>query len=508
MTTAVNNKRIAKNTLLLYIRMTIAMLVTLYTSRVVLQALGVDDFGIWSVVGTLVVMISFVTSPLASATQRFINVALGKNDENKASKIFSQSLILYAGLAVCAIVIFETVGLWFLTTKMDIPTVRMEAAMSVFHIAIASFIISVVKVPFDAIIIAHQRFGFYAIAGILDVILKLIIVFFLRFAPNNETLIFYAFLMFVVAAVDITIRAIYCFKRYKYYRPKWIWDKLLVKELLSFTGWSTLGAFASVTGNQGLSIVLNLFFGVAANAAMGLANQVASAVNQFVSNFQLAFQPQIVQSYAAEDKQSTFNLVCLASKVSFLLIFAIGGPIVFNIDYILSLWLGDVPAYTSQFCILVISIAIIEAIGAPLWMTIQATGKIRNYQITISSLLILTIIIGYALLKLGFSAPTILIGKLCVILLGLIYRIIAVRILTGFQIRQMLKGFLLQELIIAGVTCSILAITTRAMSLSPVMQFIVSTIIFLIVLALLSWFIIPNTTQRKHIIGTLKKHVS
>ncbi|MBE6305643.1 MAG: hypothetical protein E7082_07015 [Bacteroidales bacterium] len=503
-TPTTSNSRIAKNTLLLYIRMAIAMLVTLYTSRVVLQALGVDDFGIWSVVGTLVVMISFVTSPLASATQRFINVALGKNDENNASKIFSQSLILYAGLAVCAIVIFETVGLWFLTTKMDIPTVRMEAAMSVFHIAIASFIISVVKVPFDAIIIAHQRFGFYAIAGILDVILKLIIVFFLRFAPNNETLIFYAFLMFVVAAVDITIRAIYCFKRYKYYRPKWIWDKPLVKELLSFTGWSTLGAFASVTGNQGLSIVLNLFFGVAANAAMGLANQVASAVNQFVSNFQLAFQPQIVQSYAAEDKQSTFNLVCLASKVSFLLIFAIGGPIVFNIDYILSLWLGDVPAYTSQFCILVISIAIIEAIGAPLWMTIQATGKIRNYQIIISTFLILTIIIGYILLKLNFSAPSILVGKLFVILLCLLYRILAVQHLTGFSIRRMVKGFLVPELIVMAITCSISVIMTKLIPESPLIQLIGSTITFLTTLILLSWHLILTSTQRKIIIAKFK----
>lgn len=489
---------------MLYIRMAVTMLVSLYTSRVVLETLGVDDFGIWSVVGTLVVMVSFITSPLASATQRFINVALGQKNKERAGMVFSQSLILYAIFAVGLLVLFETVGLWFLTHKMDIPSGRLTAATWVFHFVVASFIITILRVPFDAVVIANERFRFYAFIGIVDVLLKLGIVFMLPFAPDGKTLIFYAALMLCSNLIVAGSYIIFCTSNFESARLKLTWNRDLAKELLSFTGWSTFGAFASVSSNQGLSIIVNLFFGVAVNAAMGLANQVANAVNQFVTNFQTAFQPQIVQQFAAGDSVSMFRLVCMASKVSFFLIIAIGCPVIFNIDYLLSLWLKEIPALTSQFCVLVICVAIIEAVGAPLWMVVQATGRISTYQIIISSLLLLTLVIGYTLLCIGFSAPTIIVVKLCVCMVCFAYRLIAVKLLANLSIRKIMTGFVIPEILTAIISVGSLVAFFIISDATGLSRFIISTIIFLCVLAIASWLLLTEQSQRKVIIEKIQ----
>ncbi len=491
-----DNKRIAKNTIMLYIRMAVTMLVSLYTSRVVLEALGVDDFGIWSVVGTLVVMVSFITSPLASATQRFINVALGQKDEERAGRVFSQSLILYAIFAVGLLALFETAGLWFLTHKMDIPHGRMDAAIWVFHFVVASFIITILRVPFDAVVIANERFRFYAGIGIVDVLLKLGIVFMLPFAPDGKTLIFYAALMLCSNLIVAGSYIIFCTGNFENARPKLAWDKTLARELMSFTGWSTFGAFASVSSNQGLSIIVNLFFGVAVNAAMGLANQVANAVNQFVSNFQTAFQPQIVQRYAAGDKESMFHLVCVASKVSFILIMAIGVPVIFNIDFLLLLWLKEVPALTSDFCILIICVSIIEAAGAPLWMVIQATGKIRTYQIIISSLLLINVIISYILLYVGLSAPTVFIVKIGICIICLCYRIWAVRIQAKISLIQMLTGFVIPEISVCIISITIIILVKLMLPYCGLMLFFTTSASFFCALVISAWLFMANRRQR------------
>lgn len=447
-----DNKRIAKNTLMLYFRMAVSMIVTLYTSRVVLQTLGIDDYGLWSVVGTLVVLISFITGPMSSATQRFVNCEIGKGNLGGVSKIFNESLIINCILGVIIIILLETVGLWFLNNKMDIPQAKMFAANCVYQFSIASFVLSILRMSYDAMIIAHERFNFYAVMGIVEVTLKLMIVWLLPFAPDGETLIFYAFLYFLVTAINSGCYVVYCRRYYEAVKIKWTWDKKLLREMVSFSAWSTFGAFATVSGNQGLSILFNVFFGLSVNAAVGISNQVLGAINVFVNNFQTAFRPQIVKTYAADEKDATFRLMCMSSKVSCFLIFLLGLPMILNVDYVLSVWLTEVPPLTAVFCRITIVIAIVEAVSAPLWMIVQADGHIRQYQIVISSLYLCTIIVSYFLFRAGCSAPWAFVAKLAIVFVCLLVRVLFVKRLAGFRISGMVRSMIMPECYVMAIS--------------------------------------------------------
>lgn len=442
---AVNNRRIAKNSLMLYFRMAIVMIVQLYTSRIVLAALGVDDFGLWSVVGTLVVMVSFITGPLSSSTQRFMNYELGRENYDRIRKIFNESLIINAIFSVVIVVLLESVGLWFLNNKMDIPGNKMLAANYVYQFAVVSFIINILRMPYDATIIANEKFDFYAVMGIVEVVMKLAIVWLLPLASEDSALICYAALMLGVTVVSALCYVVYCRKEYQSVRLKWYWDTKLIKELLSFSGWSTFGSFAVVMGHQGVSILFNLFFGLAVNAAIGITNQVANAINQFVSSFQTAFRPQLVKSYAAGESDEAFGLVCMTSKISCFLVSVIGIPLLLNIDYILSIWLTTVPPLAPLFCQLTIIIAVVEAAGSPLWMIVQADGRIKAYQIYISLFMLLTVIVSYVLFELGCMAYVALLVKLVVAFLCLGVRLIYVKKLARFSIRKILKDCMIPE---------------------------------------------------------------
>ena len=395
-----NNKRIAKNTLMLYIRMLMIMVVNLYTSRVILQALGVEDFGLYNVVGGVVVLFTFINNAMVTSTQRFLNFEIGKNDYEEARNVFSTSLNIHFIIAVIFLVLAETIGLWFLNTYLQIPDGREIAANWVYQFSILVSILNIIRSPYNAAIIAHEHMSFYAYVSIIEVVLKLAIVYMVYLFADR--LIAYAFLMMIVTLIILGAYYIFCKKKYSICKYKFEYNKKRYLELASFSGWSLFGSMANMGASQGVNIILNMFFGVTVNAAMGIANQVNAAVYQFVSSFQTAFNPQIIKSYAAGDRTYFISLIMNTSRYSFLLLFLLALPIYICCPEILSIWLGTVPEYAVEFCRLMLVFSLIDAVQGPLWVSAQATGKIRNYQIIMSTLILLNLPVSYLLLRLFF----------------------------------------------------------------------------------------------------------
>lgn len=443
-TTSDNNKRIAKNTMFLYIRMVIIMLVQLYTSRVILQTLGIEDYGIYNIVGAVVVSLSFITGPLSSATQRFLSFELGKKNTGRIKDIFSMSLIVYGILSIVLLLFAETVGLWFLNHKMEIPPERLYAANWVFQCSIITFIINILNIPFNSAIIAYEKMSFYAYISIFEAIAKLAIVYFLLLYTEDK-LILYGILVVIVTLSVTTIYKLYCGKYLKDIKIRFVRDKQLLKQLLSFSGWSLFGSVANMSADQGLNLLLNLFFGVTVNAAMGIANQVSAAVNQFVVNFQTAFNPQIVKTYAQGNMKGLHELICKSSKYSFLLLFLVVCPIFFNIEFILHLWLGnDIPTYAPTFCKLMLISLLTDALAAPLWASVNATGKIKVYQLCISLSILSNIFISFIFLQMGYPPFIVFIIKCIVTACNFLIRIYFTQLLLSLSVSYYFKKVLLR----------------------------------------------------------------
>lgn len=416
------NKRIAKNTLMLYIKMGVTMLVSLYTSRVVLQTLGVDDFGIYNVVGGVVVLFSFLNAAMSSATQRFLNFELGKKDLVQVARVFSMSLTVHWVIAGTVLILAETIGLWFLNSELNIPAERMIAANWVYQFSVASTLLGILLVPYNATIIAYERMAFYAWASIINVFLRLGIVYLLVIG-NWDKLILYAILTSAVGVIMQIIHVLYCrfsFPQTAIYKP--FCDRKLFRELISFSGWSLFGGVANMSASQGINMILNIFCGVAVNAAMGIANQVNAAVYQFVSNFQTAFQPQIVKRYSSGEYDSLIPLIFRASKFSYFMMLFVAFPIILNTDFILEVWLGRAPEYAADFTKWTLVAAMFESLVGPLWMSVQATGKIRNYQLIVSLFLFTNLPFGLLVLALGYSPVWVLVGRAFIGLLTTLWR--------------------------------------------------------------------------------------
>lgn len=386
---------------MLYIRMLLTMAVSLYTSRVVLNTLGIEDFGIYNVVGGVVMMFSFLNSSMSSATQRFLSFELGRKDYVQLKKVFSMSVNIHVIIAVTIFILAETIGLWFLNAKLVIPIERLGAANWVYQFSILSFMVTVLSVPYNATIIAHERMKVYAYVSIVEVILKLVIVFALVWLGFDK-LKMYAILVFCVAAIIWIIYKTYCKRNFTETNYQFFWEKSLYKTLMNYAGWNLFGNVASVTMDQGVNILINIFFGPAVNAARGIAFQVKGAVNGFVSNFQMAMNPQIVKSYAADDIKYMHQIIFQGAKYSFFLLLTFSLPILLETEIILKLWLKIVPEYTVIFTRLVLINVLIDCISGPLMTAAQASGKIKRYQSVVGGFLLLILPISYLFLKLGF----------------------------------------------------------------------------------------------------------
>lgn len=498
-----DHKRIAKNTVYLYFRMGIVMLVQLYTSRVVLHELGDANYGIWNVVGTLIVAISFITSPLSAATQRFLNIELGKENEAGARKVFNTSLMLYGIIAMMLVVLIETGGLWYLNHKMVLPAGSRGAADVVFQLSALSFVVNILRIPYDATIVAYERFNFYALIGIVEVVLRLVIVWILQLLPDEYILQWYALMSVGVTVVVTAIYVIYCNVKTPVVRLERKYDKSMVKELLTFSGWSTFGAFAVMMSSQGLNLVINVFFGVVVNAAMGIAGQVSVAINYFVSNFQRAFQPQIIKTYSGGTAPELYRLSAFASKVSLILILLIGVPLSFNIRYVLSLWLGHYPPDTPVFIILFVAAIGIEAVGAPLWMMVYAVGKIKVYESVSSGLMITTIGVAWVLYRMGMPASSGLVARMIIYLAGLLFRIAIVHKMIGFDLSKMLGLYLLRPALLTLLSMLPFYVLGYVMPADTFQYLLTSTGVFIMVFMPAVLFIDFDKSERRALMNKI-----
>lgn len=397
---SVNSKQIAKNTFFLYVRMLLLLGVSLYTSRIILKVLGIDDYGIYNLIAGFVTFLAFISNALVSAMQRYFNVALGKNDVQNYKDVFSMSINILVGFSFLILLVGETLGLWFVTRHLNIPLERYGAAMWVYQISLLTFIANTLRTPFHASIIAHEKMSFYAYVSLLEVFLRLGMVFLLT-VISGDHLIMYALLYLLVIVLVNAIYMIYCRNRFHECRYEFKKDKVLLKDLMSFSGWTLMGQASVVIKNQGEAILINRFFTVAANAAMGVASQVANALEMFVSNFQTAFNPQLIQSYASKDYESHKNLLFRASKFSYFLLLIMLIPIVANIDFILNLWLEEVPKYTNYFVTFILISYLFNALSTPFFTSLNAAGKIRKYQITLSAIFLCGLGLIFFILKGG-----------------------------------------------------------------------------------------------------------
>lgn len=417
-----NNKRILKNTGMLYIRMIFTIIVNLYTSRVILDVIGVEDFGVYNLVGGVVVLFSFLSSALTSATQRFLTFELGNNNIAGFQKVFSLSLLIYLGLALIIVLLLETIGVWFLNFWLQIPSGRMWAANWVYQFTLISFIFSMLRTPYSAAVISYEGMSVFAYISIVDVMLKLLIAYILIVFPFDK-LVIYSVLVSVVNLVINLLYYFYCIIKLDGCRFSYNWDYGLFKRLLNFSSWSLLGSFSVVATNQGVNMVLNIFFGVVVNAAMGIANQVNAVAGQLLNGFQTAFNPQIIKYYATDDREGLLSLIYRSSKFSYFLLMLVSLPLLFEMPKILFLWLCEVPQYTIEFCRLMLIASLFEALSGPLWMAIQATGWIRNYQLVVSLLFLLNLLLPCILYPLGYSPIVAFIIRIFIAGILLCYRI-------------------------------------------------------------------------------------
>lgn len=433
--TSENNKRIAKNTLLLYMRTLFIMLVTLYTSRVVLNALGVTDYGVYNVVGGVVAMFGFINGSMSSATQRYITFALGRGDIKRLQTVFSTSLQIHFLIAAFIVVIGETVGLWFMYTQMQIPVDRMDAAFWVLQCSIVSTAVMIVSVPYNADIIAHEKMSAFAYISILEAVLRLAIVFVLVLSPFDK-LIFYAFLTLIVQLFIRFCYNHYCNRHFKETKYNHTLDKLLFKEMIGFASWSMFGNLASVLYGQGLNMLLNVFFGPVVNAARAVSVQVQSAINQFVGNFQTALNPQITKTYAKGETGKMHELMFRSARFSFYLLFLLSLPVLFETKFILTIWLKTVPDNTVIFLRIMICTSLIYTLANPLIIANQATGKVKKYQMVCGTILLLILPVSYVSLKIGCPAYSVFIVHFCMEAVAQIARMIMLRPLIGIRLRD------------------------------------------------------------------------
>lgn len=395
-----NTKRLAKNTIALYFRMLLSMLVSLYTSRVVLNTLGIEDYGIYNVVGGVVAMFGFLNASMSGATARFLSFELGKGDFQQLKKTFSSALIIHIGIALIILIIAETLGLWFLNYKLVIPADRMDAAHWVYQFSILSTLITITQAPYNASIIAHEKMAIYAYVEILNVTLKLLVVYLLVLG-NSDKLILYSFYIFSVSTLIALIYRLYCIRHFNECRFHWIWDTSILKPMLSFSGWDLYGNMSVTVKQQGLNMLLNIFWGPLLNSANGIATSVQGAILGFSSNIITAAKPQIIKSYAESNIYQMKILIYKVAKYSCILMICISVPLIIEMESILSLWLKIVPPYAVTFCRILLVANCITTINLCLNIGIHATGNIKLLSFLSGSLSLMVPVISYIAFKLG-----------------------------------------------------------------------------------------------------------
>lgn len=489
-----NNKRIAKNTFLLYFRMLFLMIVNLYTSRVVLNTLGVEDFGIYSVVGGVVAMFTLISGALSTAISRFITYELGRENQENLNKIFSSAVTTQLALAILIIIIAEVIGVWFLNMKMTIPSTRVNAANWVFQISLITFIIKLLSVPYNASIIAHEKMSAFAYIGILEAIGQLIVACLITYSPIDK-LIFYSVLMCTLALIVRCTYAYYCKRHFTECTYRLIWNKQLLKQMFSFAGWNFIGTASAVLRDQGGNILINLFNGPIVNAARGISIQVNTAIQAFISNFMLALNPQIIKSYAGNDHQYMLMLIFQGARLSYYMLLFLSLPILLNTQYILAFWLKNVPEHSVLFVRLILILAMSDSISNPLITTIQATGKIRNYQLLVGGLQLLNFPISYFLLLKGYFPEIVVVVAIVLSQVCLLARLYMLKKIIKFPVKKFLTEVYLNVLFISLLS-SFIPMLVFMNSSTGFQNFIVSSLLCMLSCAFVIYNIGCKQTEK------------
>lgn len=499
---AANNRRIAKNTMMLYFRMLLIMAVSFYTSRVVLQTLGVVDYGIYNVVGGIVAMFGFLNSAMSSSTQRYLTFELGRGDTERLKKVFVTSVNIHIMISVIVFVLAETIGLWLLYNKMTIPVERFNAAFWVYQCSILSTMVMFISVPYNATIIAHEKMSAFAYISILEVVLKLLIVYLLLIGDIDK-LILYAVLMLTVQVIIRFIYNIYCKRHFEETKYSFLFDRPLFKEMLSFSGWNLWGNMAAVAFTQGLNILLNMFFGPVVNAARGVAVQVQQTVTQFSMNFQTAINPQITKSYAIEDYEYMHSLIFRSSRFTFFLLLCICLPVFMEAEALLGIWLKEVPEYSAVFLRIILCVTIVDALANPLMISAQATAHIKIYQSVVGGILLTILPIAYVVLKLGGNPQSVFIVHLLICTIAFIVRLFIIRPMIRLSLTKYIKEVIVRCAVV-GICAGTVSFAVNILLDSSLFSSIMECCISVLSVAVFSFMIGMTKNERDLIINKIK----
>lgn len=490
------NKTIAKNSLFLYFRMFLIMLVSLYTVRVVIQTLGVTDYGIYSAVGGIVLIMSFVSQTITSAAQRFFSYELGTEDYERLSKTFSSILIVFFVIGILIIILAETIGLWFMYNKMVIPLERMEAAFWTFQFSLLTFFVTIMSTPYNALIIAHEDMKFFAYVSIIEAVLKLLIVY-LLLAFSFDRLILYSILTFLVTCLIRIIYGIICSKHYAETKFTFNLDKDILRSIFSYSSWTMFGTLASAANNQGVAILLNMFFGPVANAAQSVARQVGNALQLFSGNFLTAIRPPLIKSYAEHNFTYMMQLFYNSSKYTFFLLCIPVLPLMVKADVILLIWLGEVGDYMVVFTQLTIAYVLLIALGTPITIVLQAANKVKIYHGFVDGFALISLPISYFLYKCSFPASTALWVILCVFILAHVIRLVILHHFIKYQYRDYLFRIVLPMLSVVVITLGLFYVFDFYVTLGSAIVNLVVDSSFLVVVSVLSIYLVGISKEER-----------
>ncbi len=501
-----SQKRILRNTSMLYIRMLLVMAVALYTSRVVLAVLGIEDFGIYHVVAGFVALLGFMQGAMITATQRYFSFDLGESAGKYLDLIFTTSLLIHGLLATLVVILAETAGYWFVVTQLTIPDDRMFAALWAYHLAVASFSITLVTVPFTAMLMAHERMGVFAVIGTVDVILKLVAVILLKYIDGDK-LIAYASLLLLVSVIMLMLYFLSNKFLFPQIKLRWQWHSQQFRTMLSYTIWNTWGNLASALSGQGSNVLLNMFFGPSVNAGKSISVQANGALTSFVTNVQAAINPQIIKLYAGGDKGKMHSLVLHASKYNFFILFTLALPVLLNTDALLGVWLIEVPPYATIFLQLTIVTSLIGALSQPLRTSAQATGVIRLYQTVIGGIQLLTVPTCYFVLLYWEEPELVLVVTIITTAIAFVARLIILKRLTNLDIKAY-TGMVLVRVVLTATLITMVVILLDMPKNNDLTQLIINIVVTLVAAGVGIFFVGLNGDEREkfcYVLGKLKK---
>ena len=497
-----NNKQIAKNTLFMYLRMGVTMLVGLYVSRIFLQQLGVEDYGLYNVIGGIIAMFSFINGSMVNVSTRFITVYLAKNDTKMLNNIFSMSFLIHFSIGVVILLLGETIGLWYLNNKLVIPEGREFAAHWLYQLSIISCILSILYVPYNGLIVAHERMKAFAYISVMDSMLKLLIAIMIAYSPFDK-LIFYGTLLAGVSFLDIIIYFVYCRKNFKESILVFYWNKAIFKRMLEFAGWALIGNFSYLFYSQGINLMLNAFCGPAVNAARGVAVQVEGVIRQFAGNVQVAINPQIIKSYTSNELERMYALIFTSSRLCFYLLYIISLPIMIEADFILNLWLGTVPNHTVNFVRLILCISILDALINPMFTANLACGKLKIYHMSLSILMYAFMFVTYFSIRQTLLPESVFVTLLIATILGVVLRIFILEKQIGLSKLTYIHKVLLPIISVAVISC-VLPITSHLIIDNNIARFFISSLLSIISVLVTTYYIGMDKTEKQLVISFVK----